>query len=167
MKKKLFLTTKAPKALIIILFAVSCGQTEEFNEADAFNCGDIKYSEGKAYFEDNLVTGGCFAYANGRDGLKIELLSFKKGIRDGLQKGYYAEYGSNSNVQPLLYEAYVKNGEVHGSYNQYYLNGNIEIQGQLNNGVKNGKWVYYDQDGNINREEIYNKTGEIKDSIIN
>ena len=166
MKKKLFLITKAPKALLIILFAISCNQTEEFNEADAFNCGDIKYSEGKAYFEDKLVTGGCIAYANGRDGLKIQWISFKKGMINGLQKGYYTEFESSLDVQPILYEGYIKNGEIHGSYNKYYRNGNIEIKGQHNKGLKEGKWLYYNQDGNIVREEVYNKTGKIKDSII-
>jgi antitoxin component YwqK of YwqJK toxin-antitoxin module len=38
----------------------------------------------------------------------------------------------------------------------YRKTGTLKVEGQKNDGKKNGEWIYYDKKGNIIRKEVYN-----------
>lgn len=58
-----------------------------------------------------------------------------------------------------------RNGLIDGNFISYYQNGQISIEGELDMGKYIKEWKYYDDDGTLNKTLIYNKNGKIIDSI--
>ena len=56
-----------------------------------------------------------------------------------------------------------REGHIHGDFIKYYRNGNIEIEGQLDNGYRDGEWEVYNESG-VLLEKINYSMGEIIDS---
>ena len=42
---------------------------------------------------------------------------------------------------------YVKDGEKHGVWKEFYITGNVLSEGSYENGVKKGQWRYYFENG--------------------
>ncbi|MBN2359529.1 MAG: toxin-antitoxin system YwqK family antitoxin [Deltaproteobacteria bacterium] len=47
--------------------------------------------------------------------------------------------------------------ERHGPATAFYRTGSKAFEGQWANGVKDGRWIYYRSDGQVSREEIWNR----------
>lgn len=47
------------------------------------------------------------------------------------------------------------NGLENGHWTDYHENGNIAAEGDYVNGKEAGKWLYYDESGNFEGEEIF------------
>ena len=143
--------------LIAITFQ-SCNYNT-FDENNVLNCADIMFSGNKAYFNNELMSASCFIYDNNNN--LVELRSYKNGDRSGLQRGYYI--GTNK----IEYEGYIKNGQIHGSYEKYHANGGIIQKGQFNKGFYSGKWEYFDENGDLTMNKLYSKRqGRLIDSIL-
>ena len=64
--------------------------------------------------------------------------------------------GKNSRVESITYYKKTRNGLVKFRYEEYYkLTGNLFIKGALKDGEKDGKWIWYNENGQINSEGNY------------
>ncbi|MCB0732967.1 MAG: DUF3352 domain-containing protein [Flavobacteriales bacterium] len=70
-------------------------------------------------------------------------------IEDGIFKKYFPD------GQHLRIEADMKNGELHGRYTEFYLNGKEHITGKYKRGKKTGTWKTYDLSGDVIEKERY------------
>ena len=118
-----------------------------------------KLKEVKRYNLDSL----------GQNGQDIELIKLHKeyypntvkeklvgGFYNGMKQGMYREYDTLGNIingylyknDTILAEGLILNkGSFDGSWQYYYLNGNIKAKGIYENGSKNGIWTYYYENG--------------------
>ncbi len=64
----------------------------------------------------------------------------------------------------LEYIGKQKKGVIHGDFVSYYPNGEVSIEGYIKDGQYDGDWIYYDDDGSLNKTLIW-KNGEQIDSI--
>ncbi len=67
------------------------------------------------------------------------------------EKGRYSLYYPDGKT--LKISAKVKNGLLHGSYEEFYRNSNIKIKGKYRKGKKTGLWKYYSIDGKVNERK--------------
>lgn len=137
-----------------IIILSSC--ETKIEELDIINCKDILYEGGLATFNNELYSGSCNVYY---EDVLISLLSFKKGVPQGIHKGYYPN-GS------LEFVGYRKKGEISGPFMRYHPNGEIQTKGKLNKGVYVGEWEFYNNNGEIIEKRFYDKFGVLKDSLI-
>ena len=77
------------------------------------------------------------------EGKLIAEYVYKNGDLDGPQIAYYGN-GTTKQIE----EFYVK-GKHLGDYKEFYENGNIKLQGQYVNDLKDGKWVENDETGKL------------------
>ncbi len=89
---------------------------------------------------------------NSGDALVIENFS------DGEFHGDYAVYYLPS--KKLKVEAKYLQGNLHGTYKEFYESGKIRVSGQYAGGKENGSWKYYDEEGLLETEIEYSQ-GEI------
>lgn len=78
----------------------------------------------------------------------------KKGRKVGVCTKY------NKENSPIIIANY-KKGEMDGHYKRLSRLGATLIEGQYENGLKNGNWVSYDMEGNSVNFEIYEKGNEV------
>ncbi len=69
-------------------------------------------------------------------------------------KGEYTEFYENGSKKAVLE---VDDGKLNGDATFYYDSNIIKIEGSYKNGVKNGKWKNYTEDGNILDKEKFKK----------
>ena len=140
---------KKINALIIIcsLFGCSEGTVNQ-------NCIELEYSfDIKAMkLNGKPFSGRCMVYLS--DGEKYEQKTYKEGLLDGVQYGYW--YPS----EKIKYKGYIKKGEINGKFVEYFENGNISQKGKMKNGKYDGKWTIYYEDGS-KKEEVLYKDGTI------
>ena len=60
------------------------------------------------------------------------------------------------------YSGYRRKGEIHGEYIKYHENGNIAIRGTLNNGYYKGKWSYFNENGELIKEDLWRRGKLVK-----
>ncbi|MBI1305271.1 MAG: DUF3352 domain-containing protein [Bacteroidetes bacterium] len=70
-------------------------------------------------------------------------------IEDGIYKKFFAD-GEHVQI-----EAEMKDGQLHGKYEEYYLSGAIKVRGKYKKGKKQGGWKYYDEEGNVSDKERF------------
>ncbi|OFY69606.1 MAG: hypothetical protein A2265_03180, partial [Bacteroidetes bacterium RIFOXYA12_FULL_33_9] len=102
-------------------------------------------------------------------GFKIYVENYKNGIRDGVTSKYFSS--SKNKCEEITY----KEGEMHGEWIHYFENGtkkmlannsdgirngvfyayyptgSMRIQGFYKDGLKEGKWTFFNEDGRINK----------------
>jgi len=98
-------------------------------------------------------------YANGSI---MEHTNWVQNRLEGLQILYDKQERKKAEI------SYIAN-QMHGSYRIFNYRGIIEINGMYKNGLKDGKWQYFKNDGSLDYELIYSKgqvmNPEIMDSI--
>jgi hypothetical protein len=57
--------------------------------------------------------------------------------------------GIITDTMEVVIEMEIVNGKKHGKFTTYYLNGNIEKQGMINQNHNEGEWKYYYDDGTL------------------
>ena len=65
----------------------------------------------------------------------------------------------------IEYVGYKKNGLIHGDFVSYYPNGEVSIEGELDQSKYQGEWNYYDDDGSLNKTINYDDEGVAIDTI--
>ncbi|MBK7130211.1 MAG: hypothetical protein IPM74_16440 [Crocinitomicaceae bacterium] len=77
-----------------------------------------------------------------------------KGIyNDSLQReGLWISYYDNGNKWS---ESYYTKGKKEGHSITFFPNGQIRYVGEYKNDLKTGTWTFYDEEGNISKEEKY------------
>ncbi len=135
--------------LFLALFIIGC-QEEEILPCSLKVDNGLTYSDGKVY------SGSCHMIYE--DEFLWKTLTYKRGK-------LYKEISYHIPEGGIDYIGYRdKDGNIHGSFEKYYKNGNMEIDGQLKTGYYNGDWDYFNEEGELTKEIRY-KMGEIIDSI--
>lgn len=68
--------------------------------------------------------------------------------------GKQTVYYKNGKTQTI---SNYENGKLHGSYKEFYENGKISIEGHYWEGDKDSVWVYYDEQGNETKSELWER----------
>tara|TARA_B100000575_G_scaffold223629_1_gene184083 strand:+ start:86 stop:577 length:492 start_codon:yes stop_codon:yes gene_type:complete len=143
---------------IIISLIVSCSQTidyksiiEEYESKDHIVCKSLLEVEGKLIMKGSLFEGSCLEY-DAEFVKKIKLVTYKQGVEDGINIGYYPD-------GKVEYLGFKSNGEINGEFVKLHNNGEIAILGQFKNGLYVGKFKFYDESGEIAEIHYYNNFG--------
>ena len=145
MRKKLLV-------FIVSLTIYSCmNESSEIQKCILNVENGITYSDGKKY------SGTCNIFY--KDSILWKTRTYKRG-KQTAETSYYIPEGT------LEYVGSERDGRIHGDFISYYRNGEISIKGKLNKGLYIGEWLYYDDDGSLNKTLYYNKKGEKIDSIM-
>ncbi len=135
----------------------------EYNRADGNkqptevydNTGDMikkttYFTTGKVEIEREMKDGknnGVTRRYDNEGNLRSEI-NYKNGREDGKSVIFYL-----SNEDNYKATSYYTNGKLNGDYSEEYENGKPKAKGTYTNGSKTGKWIYYNKDGSVKREE--------------
>ena len=72
--------------------------------------------------------------------------------KDGERHGPWKSWYDNGNVWS---ESEFSNGKRHGVNTVYYQNGKKRYQGQFDNDEESGNWVFWDELGNVQKEQEF------------
>lgn len=127
--------------LFFILTCVSCSSLQ--------NCPKLEYNSINKLTtlpDGSLYTGRCIVYSNNE----------KKSIQqylNGVDYGNWIFYHPNGKIET---KGKFRNGLRVGKWKYYYESGKIKQISSYNKiGQRSGKWINYDQDGNITRTVLY------------
>lgn len=89
----------------------------------------------------------------------ISLLPYKKELKNNLQYHWYTTdyFGVNYGG----FNGYL----LSGNYKKVSFNGNLLVQGEFSNGLKDGIWKYWYPNGNLKRVETWSK-GVVRSNIL-
>lgn len=90
------------------------------------------------------------------DGAVAERENREKGVLNGASKSWF----DNGNLKS---EATYGNGEPEGKMTFYFLNGKKEIEGHMVNGDRDATWYYFNTDGSIQVQVLYEKGVFVKE----
>lgn len=68
--------------------------------------------------------------------------------------GKYKVVYNNTNLPKAVFS--YKNGEVKGIATAFYKNGNKKWEGEYKNGMLEGKWIFWNENGTIKYELFFN-----------
>jgi antitoxin component YwqK of YwqJK toxin-antitoxin module len=91
-------------------------------------------------YKDGQPEGIAYFYYDDVSNTLQAQMTFVQGKIDGLYKEYY-----NTGAKKA-YILYI-DGEKEGKAEFYYKSGDIKIRGKFKNGKRNGKWIYFDENG--------------------
>ncbi len=144
---------KFNKILVFLaLFILGCAETE--TEIGACN---LSIEDGITYKDGKIYSGTCHIIYNNEDVWKTQ--TYKRG-KLSKEIAYHIPEGS---IDYIGYRN--RDGNIHGDFEKYFKNGNIEVEGQFNKGFYKGKWKYYSEEGELTKEITYNNEGTVIDSI--
>ena len=124
---------------ILLLFLVLC-----------INIGLFSQSKDTIYYNSNWELANSSEH---------DYYIIKEGNRkNGAYTTYYitGEIRSNFYCNEINYEDILKS-KFDSEYKEYSNNGKTIIQGNYVNGLKDGKWNYFSESGNLTSEEVYEK----------
>ena len=136
------------KNLVFIIFIalISCTSQQE-KELDKPTENTTSDTLNLVTPEDPTSPGQYYEYHD-NGALKIEGIQNDKGNREGLWISYY-ENGIKWS------ESYYIDGIKNGHSLTFYPNGQVRYIGVYKNDKQNGTWKYYDEEGNLTKEENY------------
>ena len=144
MKKKLLF-------FIVLLTIYSC----QNNDREIPTC-KLDVQNGITYTDGKVFNGKCNIFYS--DTLLWKTRTYKRGM-EVKEISYYVPGGE------IEYVGYKKNGLVHGDFVSYYPNGEVSIEGELEQSKYQGEWNYYDDDGSLNKTINYDDEGVAIDTI--
>ncbi|MDX1684641.1 MAG: hypothetical protein R3275_05345 [Saprospiraceae bacterium] len=108
-------------------------------------------------------------YINGRlNGVALELnrrheLETRSHYKGGQRHGYYVKYHRS---RPKT-EAYYKDGQLHGRMTKYHdYSDQIMSEAEYRNGQQHGIYRYYDEQGNITLDYLYENGKKVRGGIV-
>jgi antitoxin component YwqK of YwqJK toxin-antitoxin module len=106
------------------------------------------------------------------DGKVVGQYNFNNELNYGLKVEYYKNGQLHSSLKYADYKLeFINNGlqfvqgkfgDIIGDYITFYENGQIYEKGQYKNGLKNGQWTIYYDNGNIKQKINYDEKGTPK-----
>lgn len=82
---------------------------------------------------------------------------------NGVYDGEFVEYFENE----IIYKKCIyRMGKLNWYYKEYFKSGEIQIDGNYSNDLKQGKWKYFDQNGKLLKIEVWKK-GNLESEEIN
>ena len=97
-------------------------------------------------YVDNKVHGVCTTYYKTGEITRIQ--AFEKGIKNGMCEDYFKS-------GKLKFKGTFVDGNLDGYVVHYYPDGREWHRGKYRASVKDGKWLYFDEKGNLETTEIY------------
>jgi len=97
-------------------------------------------------YDDGIPTGAVSIFNNPRSS-GDPFLEMQGEILDGEKDGLWSFYFENTETPGasiLLKEAEYRRGRLHGAYTRYLPDGEIAFAGEYRNGLKSGKWEWFD-----------------------
>ena len=80
-------------------------------------------------------------------------------ITKNSKRSFFAEYYPNGQLMAqLLLDTF---GQYHGHAKYYFPNGLVESEGDYNDGLKTGTWLYNDEMGKMISKSMYDANGQI------
>jgi len=107
----------------------------------------------KESYKNNLRDGAFVNYF--ADGKVLEISNYTNGKKNGLWKVFY------NDGKPKINGKYVS-GELDSSYNVYHITGTKKIEGQYKKATREGNWFFYNDNGEIGKQEMYTNGKLIK-----
>ncbi|NME68418.1 toxin-antitoxin system YwqK family antitoxin [Flammeovirga aprica] len=122
--------------------------------------GKVKNGEWKTYYADGSVKsvkvyqkgfeeGEAFIYR--QNGVLLTKERYRKGRIVGIRMEYHED------GKTVLHEIPYDKGNIYGMVKKYYNDGTLREIGKKYKEQKLGSWKYYDESGNLEKEEIYEK----------
>jgi hypothetical protein len=99
-------------------------------------------------YKDGQIDGVAFFFFNDSKETKMAEVVFDEDILDGK----YQEFFKNGAQKATLF---YEDGQLEGDAEFFYPTGRIKIKGKYKNNQKKGKWLFYDENGQvINKEKM-------------
>lgn len=135
--------------LVGVLFACS-SKNEESNSKEQNNpeVEAEQQEESKAGKQDGIQNDGAYREFYDNGSVKIEGFLDQKGEKNGLWKGY----SPDGRIQS---EIFYLNGMKNGHGVVFFPNGKPRYIGEYKNDKKVGKWRFYDEKGEVIKEEEF------------
>jgi len=141
-----FPNTEKPKFECNILNKMLNGLVRGYYES-----GNLKSA---VNYKDGKVDGIAYFYYDKPDSKSSEAV-----FVEDLLSGIYREfYDNGARKAQITYE----DGKKHGDAEYYYPTGNLKIEAEFKKGLKNGKWKYFGEDGQVLNKERWNKKKQLE-----
>jgi len=137
---------------ILALFIIGCVKSEK----EILPC-NLQIDDGISYTDGKVFKGTCNILYEGEYLWKT--LTYKRG-KLHKEIGYYVPEGS---IEYIGYRD--RDGKIHGDFQRFFKNGDIEIEGTFSRSYYTGDWKYYNEAGEMYRKMVYDKAGMVLDSI--
>jgi antitoxin component YwqK of YwqJK toxin-antitoxin module len=116
---------------------------------------NLKTDNGITYFNNKVYNGTCYL-VQGDENVIWKKVSYKRG-----KLSKEIAYFDNGSIDYIGFRN--RNGEIDGNFIKYFINGEIELEGNIDNGYRDGVWKIYNDSGVLIEEVNYNM-GEIVES---
>lgn len=119
--------------------------------------------EGKWKFYSSSIPGYLLneeEYSkNLRNGISLKFytdstIAEKAWYKNDKKEGEWIQYYANGNI---FLKSYFTDGLLNGKFEVWFENGNPEITGYYKNNLREGKWIIYNEDGTIKYEMNYTR----------
>jgi len=158
-----------------------------FSKNGTFARAEMYHEDGTFIAKGNYVNqqkDSVWTYYGGTKNVRRRE-SWKKGKLDGKTYLYYEPQAGMTKL-PVYQSITYKDSVLHGEVVEYYLNGKVKMKGNNVNGnfdgevyyyyesgkrqtierykhaVRHGIWVYFNEDGTLNKKRLFEKNVEIK-----
>lgn len=129
------------------ILIISCNNSENESEEITIEASSEKIEE-QPVPQNKAIAPGEYIEYHPNGGIKMKGIYSETLQREGLWISYYDNGIKWS-------ESYYSNGKQDGHSLTFYPNGKIRYIGEYINGEKTGTWTFYDDSGNISKEEKY------------
>jgi antitoxin component YwqK of YwqJK toxin-antitoxin module len=123
--------------LLLCLVLISCAEANREEHVQNLPQDKIVYEDGmKTVFFENS-----------------ESIRFRGEVnKDSLWNGRVTAFNRDGTIQST---SNYTNGLKYGNHQVFYSNGSLRYTGEFRNDTMIGKWIFYDQNGNFEREKDY------------
>ena len=135
--------------LMSLLVLVACGEKDELENQSAPEA--VKMKKATLSLEERVKTAPDGPYVEKFEDGKVEIEgTVAGGKREGTWKSFYPDGSPRS-------ESAYTGGIRTGKTVAWYPNGVIHFIGYYEKGKQSGDWIYYNEDGTIDKEESFDK----------
>lgn len=148
------------------------GTFREYHENGKL-AAEINYKDGKLHgilrkWYDNGQLHDSSYFKNGEP-VGYSVSYYRNGKKN--YENYWSEAHKLDSISRFWYdngkignEGYYQNGKLHGEWRMYYKNGRLESIINYDRGDKQGKSIYFNENGDTSRVELYEKGKLVKSS---
>ena len=138
-------------ALILPFIALSCADSAPENSPAPLEVTSEKIEQHQpepVQPATAVIKPGQYVEYHASGGIKMKGVYNDQLEREGLWIAFYEDGTKWS-------ESYYSHGELDGHTLTFYPNGNVRYIGEYRNGEPTGTWTFYDENGDLTKEEKY------------
>ncbi len=158
-------STALSALFLLILLFIACTRVETESwpggnrKSEIHMKGNIYHGPARYWYEDGPLQMECNYKENKLNGRLIRYFSNGKKeeerfYNDGLIVGLKRTWIPSGT---LVSESIYNRGKLHGSHHDFYPSQRLKIEGEYINGQMEGRWLYYDELGNIIQITVFKK----------